>query len=430
MTYCLELSRTKVALELDFAVTVTFEGNGFVTTLCYHVESGVNFGTVGERVKNVDCTGCKSVELSCDIGFNDNELLDLGFNAFEVTSIVGVDFKNCFKSTGIYGFHYVRTSGYCISIHPTCSIDFSSNEFAAFEFSTGFAFYYGKRSRSIHRDVERSKGSVAEFIEIRNIIRSDGDGVSVLVDEMNTGEFNSFTFLILGCAYYHISSKFCTCFSCSRRITDKSVCYIVSCSDGLAIAEYETFIDFYSEGFGSVFVENGFNAAADGGVNNEFAALVVGDRRIVIDKVTDHLIGCVVGPPCSRADIAGEFSSGTIDKSVGSGFNGLVNNGFVGRIFNRLIGVAASCKREHHNCGKKKCEKFLHLNFLLLFFMSYKNRYYFIVYNIPNIIYGDRLNVNKKVEFFYNICIENSKIIHFFKNNTHVKLFNFTQIAV
>ena len=94
MTYCLELSRTKVALELDFAVTVTFEGNGFVTTLCYHVECGVNFGTVGERVKNVDCAGCKSIELSCGIGFNDNELLDLGFNAFEVTSIVGVDFKN------------------------------------------------------------------------------------------------------------------------------------------------------------------------------------------------------------------------------------------------------------------------------------------------------------------------------------------------
>ena len=47
--------------------------------------------------------------------------------------------------------------------------------------------------------------------------------------------------------------------------------------------------------------------------------------------------------------------------------------------------------------------------------MSYKNQYYFIVYNIPNIIYGDRLNVNKKVEFFYNICIENSKIIQFFQ---------------
>ena len=364
MTYCLELGRTKVALELDFAVTVTFEGNGFVTTLCYHVESGVNFGTVGERVKNVDCTSCKSVELSCGIGFNDNELLDLGFNAFEVTSIVGVDFENSFKSTGIYGFENVRTSGNCICIHPTCSIDFSSNEFAAFEFSTGFAFYYSKGSRSIHRDVERSKGCIAEFIEIRNIIRRNSDGVSILIDEVETGEFVGFALLIFSCTYDHISSKFCACFSCCCRIADKAVCYIVSCSDGLTIAEYETFIDFYSEGFGSVFVKNGFNAGRDGGVNNEFAALVVGDRGIVIDKVTDHLIGCVVGPPCSGADIAGNFGSGTIDKSVRSGFNfGLYVRRRIGRIFrlNRL--VAACCEREHHNCGKKKCEKFLHFEF-------------------------------------------------------------------
>ena len=373
MTYCLELGRTKVALELDFAVAVTLEGNGFVAALSFHVECSVYFGTVRESIENVDSTGCKSVELSCNIGFNDYELLDGGFNAFEVTSIVGVDFENSFKSTGIYGFHYVRTSGNCVCIHPTCSIDFSSNKFAAFEFSTGFAFNYYEVCRSIHRDVERSEGCIGEFIIVRNIIRGDGDGIGVLVNEFNTGDFIGFAVLIFSCAYYHCSSEFCACFCSCRRIADKSICYIVSCSDGFSVGEYKTFVDFYSEGFGSVFVSNDINTAANGGVNDVLAALVGGNGRVVVDKITDHLIGCVVGPPCSRADIAGDFSGRTIDKSVGSGFYYFFY--FGSRIFSFNSGfVAACCKREHHNCGKKKCEKFLHLNFLLNFTMSYKNK--------------------------------------------------------
>ena len=191
---------------------------------------------------------------------------------------------------------------------------------------------------------------------------------------MNTGEFSCFAVLIFGCTYYHCSSEFCTCFSSCRRIADESICYIVSSSDGLTIGEYKTFVDFYGEGFGSVFVSNGFYAAADGGVNNEFAALVVGNRGIVIDKVTDHLIGCVVGPPCSGADIAGNFGSGTVDKSVGARFYfGLyVRRGIFGIFNNRLV-VAACSKRKYHHSGKKKCEKFLHFEFPPCFFiMSYK----------------------------------------------------------
>ena len=178
---------------------------------------------------------------------------------------------------------------------------------------------------------------------------------------METCKGLSLAGLVLGAADDRVGNDLCAGLKGCGRELDQCIGNVVGSGDGLAVAEHQALVDLNGEGLGAVFICNTLDAAADSVIDDVLAALVGGDGGVVVDQVADHLVGCVVGPPCTGANIAGDFRGAAVDEAVGTCLSRS------SRLLDRSCGLsrggsglAAGAQCEDHCYCKKHCKKLLH----------------------------------------------------------------------
>ena len=409
MTHSLELRGAKVALEHQLAVAVTLERADSVAAGVNHIQSGIDLGAVGQLVQHVDGAGLQSVELSLGNSLDADDLLDAGLLALKVAGVVGVDLQDSFASGGVQADQGVGAGRNGMIVDPAGSVDLFGDQLAAVQVSAVAVVLDSQISGSVHGQIQGGQGSVAQLVEVGDIVGADGDGVGVLVQQTDAGELvgafvqqvavsihgvavgvqHVVAFLILqgfapalifGGADNLVGRDLGAGSLGFGRVGNQSVGNEVSSGHGLAVVVGQALVDLHFEGLGAVFVLGGLDAAADGLVDDESAALIGGDGGVVVDQIADVLVVSIVGPPSAGADIAGYAGGGAVDHAVGMGLNsglfgsGLFRSGLGGRLSGGLSGrlrlgllAAASehTQNQHENQhqSQKLCEVGFHLSF-------------------------------------------------------------------
>ena len=206
------------------------------------------------------------------------------------------------------------------------------------------------------------------------------DGVGVLIEQTDAGQLLGLALLILHAADNGFGNQLAARCQSGGRVSDQRVSDIVRCGDGLAVVVDKAFLDLNGEGDGAVVMLFLIDGSSGGLVHDHLAELIENDGVIVVDQVTDHLVGRVVGPP-GVAEVAGDFGGAAVDNLVlmlfsrSSGLNGVLGllcGGILG-VFSRILGLvgaglfyglcAAGKDGAHHQGREKQSEKLLHILF-------------------------------------------------------------------
>ena len=347
LTNSLELGGAAVALEHDLAVAVT--GVVAVVELAgfSQVEGSVDLVTVGQLGQEVDLAGLEGVHHGVVFSLDDNNRLDGRLLALKVACVVGVDLKRSGQSAGVEALDHVRAGRNAVSVHITGSVDLIGNQLAAVEVCAVAVILNGQSSGSIHRQVQRRQGSVAERIVIIGVVSCDLDGVGIGIQQADAGQLLGLAVLVLGTAENGVGGDGRAGFLRGRGQLDQSVGDIVSSGDGLAVVVGQAFVDLDGEGEGAVVVLGLVDGGSRGLVHDHLTELIENDGVIVVDQVADGLVAGVVGPPCV-AEVTGNFGGAAVDDLVLTGLDGsrifsrgVVFGGSVG-VFSGGVGVAGS----------------------------------------------------------------------------------------
>ena len=309
------------------------------------VEGSVDLVAVGQLGQEVDLAGLEGVHHGVVFSLDDNNGLDGRLLALEVACVVGVDLKRSGQSAGVEALDHVRAGGDAVSVDITGSVDLISDELAAVEVSAVAVVLDGQVSGSVHRQIQRSEGSVAERIVVVGVVSSDLDGVGVLVEQTDTGQLLGLASLILGAADDGVGSDSRAGFLGGRGQLDQSISDVVSSGDGLAVVVGQAFVDLDGEGDGAVVVLGLVDGGSRGLVHDHLTELIENNGVIVVDQIADELVAGVVGPPCV-AEVTGDFGGAAVDDLVLTGLDGsrILSRGgvFGGGGFCGSVGVAGS----------------------------------------------------------------------------------------
>ena len=313
------------------------------------VEGSVDLVAVGQLGQEVDLAGLEGVHHGVVFSLDDNNGLDGRLLALKVAGVVGVDLKGSGQSAGVEVLDHVRAGGDAVSVHITGSVDLISDELAAVEVSAVAVVLDGQVSGSVHRQVQRGEGSVAERIVIVGVVSCDLDGVGIGIQQADAGQFLGFAVLVLGATNNGVSGDGRTGFLGGRGQLDQSISDVVSSGDGLAVVVGQAFVDLDGEGDGAVVVLGLVDGGSRGLVHDHLTELIENNGVIVVDQVADGLVAGVVGPPCV-AEVTGDLGGAAVDDLVLTGLGrsrgrilgrGVVFGGSVG-VFSGGVGVAGS----------------------------------------------------------------------------------------
>ena len=330
LTNSLELGGAAVALEHDLAVAVT----GVVAVVeiagLSQVEGSVDLVAVGQLGQEVNFARLESVHHGVVFSLDDNNRLDGRLLALEVACVVGVDLESSGQSAGVEALDHVRAGGDAVSVHITGSVDLIGNQLAAVEVCAVAVILNGQSSGSVHRQVQRRQGSVAERIVIVGVVSCDLDGVGIGIQQADAGQLLGLAVLVLGAAENGVGGDGRAGFLRGRGQLDQSVGDIVSSGDGLAVVVGQAFVDLDGEGDGAVVVLGLVDGGSRGLVHDHLTELIENDGVIVVDQVADGLVAGVVGPPCV-AEVAGDLGGAAVDDLVLTGLDGsrILNRGGV-----------------------------------------------------------------------------------------------------
>ena len=374
-----ELRGAAVALEHDLAVAVA----GVVAVVEFaglsHVEGSVDLVTFGQLGQEVDFARLESVHHGVVFSLDDNNRLDGRLLALKVAAVVGVDLKRSGQSAGVEALDAVRAGGDAVSVHITGSVDLISDELAAVEVSAVAVVLDGQVSGSVHRQVQRRQGSVAERIVIVGVVSCDLDGVGIGIQQADAGQLLGLAVLVLGTAENGVGGDGRAGFLRGRGQLDQSVGDVVSSGDGLAVVVGQALVDLDGEGDGTVIVLDVLNGGSGGLVHDHLAELIENDGVIVVDQVADNLVAGVVGPP-GVAEVTGNFGGAAVDDLVltglgssgllrrggvfgGSGVGGVAGRGGLSGRF-RVVGAAGEHGSDHDDDEQQR-EKLLQILFHL-----------------------------------------------------------------
>ena len=374
-----ELRGAAVALEHDLAVAVT----GVVAVVEFagfsHVECSVDLVTFGQLGQEVNFARLESVHHGVVFSLDDDNGLDGRLLALEVACVVGVDLKRSGQSAGVEALDHVRAGRNAVSVHIAGSVDLIGNQLAAVEVCAVAVVLDGQVSGSVHRQVQRRQGSVAERIVIVGVVSCDLDGVGIGIQQADTGQLLGLAVLVLGTAENGVGGDGRAGFLRGRGQLDQSVSDVVSSGDGLAVVVGQAFVDLDSPGDGAVVVRGLLDGGSGGLVHDHLAELIENDGVIVVDQVADDLVAGVVGPP-GVAEVTGNFGGAAVDDLVltglgssgllrrggvfgGSGVGGVAGRGGLSGRF-RVVGTAGEHGSDHDDDEQQR-EKLLQILFHL-----------------------------------------------------------------
>ena len=378
MAHSLKLRGAEVALEGDLAVAVALEGGHAVAALFHEVQGSVDLVAVGQLVQHVDGAGLEGVKLGLLHGLDHDDLLDGRLLALEVAGVVGVDLHNGLGSAGVVAHHLVGAGGDAAFIDPAGGVQLGSNQGAAVQVHALAVVLDGQLGGSVLGQVQGAQGSVAQIIVVGHIVRADGDGVGVLVQQPQAGDVVGRAGLIVGSAHHDVGGDLRAGLQGGGGEGNQIIGHIVGGGDGLAVIVNQALVDLHGEGLGAVLVHHGVDARGGGGVHHESAVLVVGDGGVVVDEIAQRLIVGVVGPP-GVAQVTGQAGGGAVDHAVGTGFRrirvvggsvsggvisgvGGVGGGVGGGVLACVIGLGTASEqtKHHHHCQQKR-QQFGHL---------------------------------------------------------------------
>ena len=332
MAHRLKLGGAEVALEGDLAVAVALEGGHAVAALFHEVQGSVDLVAVGQLVQHVDGAGLEGVKLGLLHGLDHDDLLDGRLLALEVAGVVGVDLHNTLGSAGVIAHHLVGAGGDAALIDPAGGVQLAGHQGAAVQVHALAVVLDSQLSGSVLGQVQGAQGSVAQIIVVGHIVRADGDGVGVLVQQPQAGDVVDRAGLIVGSAHHDVGGDLRAGLQGGGGEGNQIIGHIVGGGDGLAVIVNQALVDLHGEGLGAVLVHHGVDARGGGGVHHQRAVLVVGNGGVVVDEIAERLVVGVVGPP-GVAQVAGQAGGGAVDDAVGPSLSGLGLSGGVGFSF-------------------------------------------------------------------------------------------------
>ena len=327
LTDSFELGRAEVTLEVQHAVARAVELDIVEAAGLDDVKSGVDLSTIGDGVIEVERAGLDLVSPGGVLSLHDDDLLDGRLLAFEVAGVVLVDGEGRLEGSLVILDEVVRASRDAVLTSVEASIlellldDFRSQ--ASQVSALAVVLELNGVAQPV-LDGERHVGDVSEVEEVRDLVRNDGHGVGVLVDQADAGNGSRGLFTILLAADVgQVAGEQRVQIARSLGAGEDHRPHEVLRGDGFAVVVNQALVDLHGEGLGAVLVHDGIIAGANGRVDDVRTALIGDGDSVVIGHVADHLVGGVVGPPGARGKVATDLGRRTVDD--GALFSGVLS---------------------------------------------------------------------------------------------------------
>ena len=350
VTDSLELGRAKVTLEVQHAVAGTVKLHVVEAAFGDDVQSGVDLVAVGHGVIEVEGAGLERVGPGRVLGLGDDDLLDARLLTLEVARVVRVDGQGRLQGALVKRNEVVRAGGNTVLTRVETGVlklraHAVLGEVAGDVAALAVVLQLNAVAQPI-LDGERLQLDVAQVIVVRNLVRNDGHGEGVIVNQADAGNRGRGAVIILlaadiGQITGHLRADVHRDLGAGENLSPD----IVRSLDFFAVVVGQTLVDGDGERLAAIRVDDGLDVVGDGRVHDIFAALIRGGDRIIVGQITDHLVGGVVGPPGIRREVAADFGGRTIHD---------------GSLLRRALGKRHRARGNEHSGRQKHGKKLLH----------------------------------------------------------------------